>query len=419
VRLYLLFLILFVALRAEAQEPEVPWVTLDAQGSPQVHLWFFWSRHCPHCLEAKPVVERMAADLPWLVLHALEVTTQPANARRYVEMARMLGREARSVPGFIMCGEMVAGFDDEAGTGAALEQWARNCRMRVEAPGTGEVAGPLVPAAPQRVAGFDLAQLSLPAVTVLLAAMDAFNPCAFFVLLFLLSLLTHQHSRSRMALVGGVFVLCSGLVYFVLMAAWLNLFLLAGELRVVTVFAGLVAVVMALFNLKDYLAFRRGPSLSISDQARPQLFARMRGLLNARGLPTMLLGTVTLALAANSYELLCTAGFPMIYTRILTLQELSRPAHYAYLALYNTIYVMPLLAIVLVYLQTLGSRRLSEAEGRVLKLVSGLMMLGLGSALILAPQYLSRPGVAAALVLGAVLLGALAWRRAGGAGRSA
>jgi hypothetical protein len=214
-----------------------------------------------------------------------------------------------------------------------------------------------------------------------------------------------------MLIVGGVFVLCSGLVYFALMAAWLNVFLISGELRFVTLAAGALAIAMASLNLKDYLWFKRGVSLSIPDSAKPRLFERMRRLLKARSLPAMLLGTVTLALAANSYELLCTAGFPVIYTRLLTLQDLPAPAHYAYLALYNLVYVLPLLAIVLLYVRTLGSRKLSEAEGRILKLVSGLMMLGLGAALLWAPRYLSRPEVAISLVLIAVLSGVLAWWR--------
>jgi hypothetical protein len=137
----------------------------------------------------------------------------------------------------------------------------------------------------------------------------------------------------------------------------------------------------------------------------------MRRLLRQRSLSGLLLASVTLALAANSYELLCTAGFPVIYTRLLTLQALSAPAYYAYLALYNLVYVLPLLVIVLVFVRTLGSRKLGEAEGRVLKLVSGLMMLGLGGALLLAPELLSRPEVAGGLVLIALFSGMLAWRR--------
>ena len=407
----MMFLLLAAGAATSGSGPA--WATADATGEPQVHLWFFWSKTCPHCIDAKAAVERIDSSQPWFQLHAHEVSTSSANARLYVDMARKLGQEARSVPGFIMCGKMATGFGNGAVTAGSLQRWAESClrqpgRMDTPSPALASDDGA---AALPRVAGFDMAQLSLPAVTLLLAAMDAFNPCAFFVLLFLLSLLTHEHSRSRMLIVGGVFVLFSGLVYFALMAAWLNIFLISGELRVVTLAAGVLAIAMATLNLKDYLWFGRGASLSIPDSAKPRLFERMRRLLKARRLPTMLIGTVTLALAANSYELLCTAGFPVIYTRLLTLQDLSRPAHYAYLALYNLVYVLPLLTIVLLYVHTLGSRKLGETEGRILKLVSGLMMLGLGSALVLAPEHLSRPEVAGGLVLIALLSGVLAWQR--------
>lgn len=404
----LVWLLLAGAAAASAEDPA--WTTLDAEGRQQVHLWFFWSEHCLHCRDARVVVERMDRESPWLVLHSHEVTADPLNARFYTTMAGLVGQEARSVPGFILCGEMITGFDSDATTGQLLRQRAKACRAHSEQPGSGAVAAQARSEPTQRVGGFDLAQLSLPAVTLLLAGMDAFNPCAFFVLLFLLSLLTHEQSRGRMLIVGGVFVLVSGLVYFGLMAAWLNVFLIAGELRAVTMAAGLVAIVMALLNLKDYLWFKRGPSLSIPASAKPRLFERIRGLLRVRSLPAMLLATVTLALAANSYELLCTAGFPMIYTRLLTLQGLSGSTYYAYLALYNLVYVLPLFTIVLIYVRTLGSRKLSEREGRVLKLVSGLMMLGLGSALVFAPEYLSKPQAAGGLVLLALLAGLVAWR---------
>jgi len=248
--------------------------------------------------------------------------------------------------------------------------------------------------------------LSLPVLTVAIASLDAFNPCAFFVLMFLLSLMVHARSRKRMMIVGGVFVLFSGLIYFLFMSAWLNVFLWLGELRMITLAAGILAIVLALVNIKDYFRFKQGVSLSIPDSAKPGLFARMRGLVSADSLPAMVGGTVLLALAANSYELLCTTGFPMVYTRALTLNELSTGAYYGYLAAYNAIYVLPLLIIVALFAFKFGSRKLSEKEGRVLKMVSGVMMLLLGVLLVFAPTALSNPVVAVALVLVAVSAGA-------------
>jgi hypothetical protein len=251
--------------------------------------------------------------------------------------------------------------------------------------------------------------LSLPLMTVLIAGLDAFNPCAFFVLLFLLSLLVHQGSRARMLAIGGVFVLVSGVMYFAFMAAWLKLFQLLGNLVWVTLAAGVLALAVGLINIKDFFWFRRGVSLLIPESRKPGIYRRARAILAAGNVPAMLAATVLLAVAVNFYELLCTAGFPMVYTRLLTLQDLGPGTHYLYLLLYNLVYVIPLGAIVSVFAFTLGARRLSEREGRLLKLMSGVMMLQLGALLVLAPDWLNRLGVAFALLgvaLGATWLAA-------------
>jgi len=102
----------------------------------------------------------------------------------------------------------------------------------------------------------------------------------------------------------------------------------------------------------------------------------------------MLVATIGLAFFANLYEFLCTAGFPMVYTRILTLSELSDFQYYLYLAFYNLIYIVPLMLIVLLFTWTMGKRQLQETEGRRLKLVSGAMMLALGLVLLIDPSLL-------------------------------
>jgi hypothetical protein len=132
-------------------------------------------------------------------------------------------------------------------------------------------------------------------------------------------------------------------------------------------------------------------SLSIPESRKADIFRRGREILAAGSLPAMLAATVLLAVAANFYELLCTAGFPMVYTRVLTMQVANPAKHLLYLALYNAIYILPLLLIVLAFARTLGARKLSEREGRLLKLLSGLMMLGLGVLLLAAPETAERP----------------------------
>ena len=389
---------------AADQAPD--WVVTDAEGETRVPLYVFWSKTCPHCRAALGFLETLREQEPWIQINAFELAADRAHVARYVAMAAALGEEARSVPAFFVCGRMLTGFDDAEGVGAQLVGLARFCRQ-VAGSGREDGSAESAPPSPEGIrvpllGGLDPAAVSLPVFTLVLAGLDAFNPCAFFVLFFLLSLMVHARSRARMLLIGGTFVFFSGLVYFLFMAAWLNLFLVVGGAAVVTTVAGLVALLVGGLNVKDYFFFRRGPSLSIPDHAKPGLFARMRRLLAADRLGAMLIGTLVLALAANSYELLCTAGFPMVYTRVLTLHELSAPAYYGYLALYNLVYVLPLLAIVLIFTFTLGAKKLTERQGRILKLLSGLMMLGLGGVMLLSPELLVHPGVGVLLLLFAV-----------------
>ena len=250
----------------------------------------------------------------------------------------------------------------------------------------------------------DASELSLPVITVVIAGLDSFNPCAFFVLFSLLGLLIHARSRSKMFIVGAIFVFFSGFIYFIFMAAWLNLFLFMGQVQIITIIAGLVAVLIAAINIKDFFRYKQGVSLTIPDNAKPKLFDRMRRLISSTSFLSIIIGTTALAIAANSYELLCTAGFPMVFTRILTLKDLSSVSYYSYLVLYNIVYVIPLAAIVLIFTITLGKKKLSEWEGRILKLVSGVMMLGLGVVMLVDPTILSNALISFLILLGALVL---------------
>lgn len=411
--LRLLHLIACLALLAASvpARADDPWLRHGTDGQPEVQLYFFWSLSCPHCTAAHPHIEAIPQARPWVRLHALELSRHPEHVQQYAAMARTVGEEAASVPALIFCGEMHVGWDGDEITGATVRRRLDECRARA-AGGTATKAQPSAATSINLplIGALDAASLSLPVLTLVLAGLDAFNPCAFFVLLFLLSMMAHQKSRARMLAIGGVFVVISGLMYFAFMAAWLNVFQLFGHLAWVTLAAGALAVFVGAVNVKDFFAFEQGLTLSIPETKKPDIFRRTRAILAAENLPAMIAATVVLAIAANFYELLCTAGFPMVYTRLLTLAELSPTARYGYLAAYNLIYVVPLAAIVAVFAGTLGARKLTEREGRLLKLLSGVMMLGLGALLLLAPEWISQIGIAFGLMVAAVLVTGVAAR---------
>jgi thiol-disulfide isomerase/thioredoxin len=370
------------------------------QNSEKNILYFFWGEGCPHCAAAKPFLGTLKKKYPGIEIRSFEVFNDEENLKFMQEMAKSRGMEPKGVPTFILDEKIFEGFNENIAH--EIEAAVATEIIVKESPGTMARQLPEQDHAESFSIPFignkDIHSLSLPIFTLIIAGLDSFNPCAFFVLFSLLSLLIHVHSRKRMVLIGGIFVVCSGFIYFLFMATWLNLFFVIGHLSAVTYVAGILALTISLINIKDYFFFKKGISLNIPEASKPKLFEKMRELLRTNSLPAILTGTVVLAITANSYELLCTAGFPMVYTRVLTLNSLSPGEYYGYLALYNLVYVLPLALIVAFFVATLGSRKLSEWQGRVLKLISGAMMFGLALVLLFDPTVLQNP-VASVLIL--------------------
>ena len=210
-----------------------------------------------------------------------------------------------------------------------------------------------------------------------------------WVLLFMLSFLATLANRMKMLLIAGTFVAVEGLAYFAFMAAWLNLFLLIGISRITELVLGAIGVLAGAVNIKDFWAFKRGISLSIPETARPPLYERIRRILQAENMTAALLGTVAFAVLVQAAELLCTAGLPALYTRVLSLQQLEWWVYYGYLVLYNIAYMLDDVVVLAIGVITLSRYRLQEREGRWLKLISGLVIAGLGMILVLKPEWLT------------------------------
>jgi hypothetical protein len=87
-----------------------------------------------------------------------------------------------------------------------LKAWLEACREANDSNGQTAAGEPAARGDLPLLDDVEIDALPLPVLTLLLAALDAFNPCAFFVLLVLLSLMVHSGSRARMLLVGGTFV---------------------------------------------------------------------------------------------------------------------------------------------------------------------------------------------------------------------
>jgi glutaredoxin len=351
-----------------------------AETTPDIEV--FVRAGCPHCEAAKIFLAELQREQPSLHIALYDIAEDSASRQRLATLVQDRGITTVGVPTFLIGTELIVGFHSSETTGAEIR-----AKLDRKAPGT--VPRPAVESIETRWFGqLRVQDLGLPLFTVVIGLFDGFNPCAMWVLLFLLSLLVNLQDRRKMALIAGTFVAVSGLLYFAFMAAWLNVFLVIGLSRTVQIGLGAIALFIGAVNVKDFFAWRRGLSLSIPESAKPGLYARVRGILQAEHLAGALAGVIVLAGLVNTIELLCTAGFPALYTQILTMQQLPTWKYYGYLGLYNLAYILDDSLMVTMAVATLSRKKLQERAGRWLKLTSGLVMAGLGAVLLLQPEWL-------------------------------
>lgn len=359
---------------------------------------------CPHCDKAKEFLAGLAVAHPELRIIVRDVTHDSAALERLKKLSEDQGFSKLSVPAFVVNGRLIVGYSDEAKTGnLILNELAQ--RRKALPPSSGTSAsceadaslscdpGSLAQAGEPETfeitlldRKISLDQIGLPLFTLAMGLLDGFNPCSIWVLILILSLLTPMQKRLRMFAVAGVFVAVEGIAYFIFMAAWLNLFLLIGLSRTSEIIIAGIAIFAGAINLKDFWAYGRGITLSIPKPAKPSIYSGIRRIMQAENLTGALIGAAALAILVQIVEFLCTSGFPALYTRILTLRQVSGLGYYGYLLLYNAAYMLDDIIVLSIGIVTLSQRRLQEREGRWLKLLSGAVMVGLGIYLLMMPQ---------------------------------
>ena len=221
----------------------------------------------------------------------------------------------------------------------------------------------------------DISKLSLPALTIIIGLLDGFNPCAMFILCFLLVFLIGTKSRKKVFIIGGIFLFISGLVYFLFITAWFNFFTIFKYMPVLKLAVGAIVIVAGLINIKDYFYFQKGVSLTLPKSWKPRIMDKMRKIAEQQSLAAMILGVVTVAFVVNVVELMCTIGFPMIYTQLLTTYNLPQTTYYIYILLYCVMYMIDDFLLFSVAVVTLNCMEMTQKRVRTMKLISGILMV--------------------------------------------
>ncbi|MDP2240537.1 MAG: hypothetical protein Q8K18_10305 [Burkholderiales bacterium] len=402
-RTFAFMLLLFAGYGAVAGEGTEPGERAASPTAPTVTIYYFRAEGCPHCEHAGAFLKRYAADAR-IAIRDYEVNYDPVGREQFIKLGEALGLRDAGVP-FILIGDWaMIGYRGDEWTGAAIQaQVARcldqNCPDSVAAILAGK---PL--ASPIRVDKAGLlpetitlpligevatATLSLPALTVVLGAIDGFNPCAMWALVFLLGLLMGTKDRKRMWILGLTFLFGSALVYFLIMAAWLNVLLAIGFSFWIRIAVGVVALGAAAYYLHDF-ATNPDAACEVSHTGnRQQVLGQLRRFALEERLWPAVVGVLLLAIAVNMIELVCSAGIPAVYTQLLALTPLPAWQYYGYLALYNLIYMLDDIAMFYVAVATLQMTGIGTRYARASRLVGGVVLAAIGLMLLFRPQWLA------------------------------
>lgn len=392
---------------------------LANEAGEKVDIYIFHSNTCPHCANLRDFLERNSERISEKAnLHMYELGDEE-NIQKLITAGETLNTEIGYVPHTIIGEESFVGYDSDEITGNQIVSKIDYCyengcddplafellgntigststtssssSIGVEVEGTStEQTDDRTTSDKYRITipvintQVNLQDLGLPLATVILGLLDGFNPCAMWVLLFLISLLIGLKDRKKMWILGLTFIITSGLVYFVFLVAWLQLFAVIGLKSWLTMGIGIFALGAGIWNLNKYRKERNGCLVS-EKKNRKEVFNRIKDIIAKPNIFIALVGITILAVSINVVELVCSAGLPAIFTGLLTVSDTSAAARLLYSLAYILLFMLDDLVIFFLAMFTLRSHAISTKYGKYNMLIGGIVMAIIGILLILSP----------------------------------
>jgi hypothetical protein len=358
----------FISLQFAANVAPQPTSSLAWQHDGRLHVFFH--PDCPHCHKA---IEFLNAQRGIeVVLHDVSTSANEALLRTVADQ-HGIPEDVLGVPLFVRGSRFLIGFESAETTGQRLLALADDETaivrpdpesLRLSVPLLGEV---------------DPSRYSLLALTALMGLSDGFNPCAMWVLVYLISLIAGIQDQRKIWWLVGTFVLASGILYFLFMTAWLNTFLIIGYIRPLTQVVALAAIGFGADHLFE-LAVKRGVIVcELGDaEQRQRTMKWVRDLVAAPvGLASLALVT-GLAFTVNAIEFICSAALPAIYTHMLALTDLSTSQYYGYISLYVTFFMLD--DLVIFGFAAFAVQKIIDTRYAALsRAIGGVVLIGLGA----------------------------------------
>lgn len=375
-----------------------------------VNIYLFHSYTCKHCKEEIKLLDELENEYDNIKVYKYEVN-ENGNGELLKNISEIMGSKVTGTPYTIIGNKVFSGYDYENSKGrfkGAIEYYSKygyedkvgeyissiplpSYEVKDTDPDVDEYISNYISYKVKLplIGEVKLKNLTLPLITVVIGLADGFNPCAMWVLLFLISMLIGMKDKKRMWILGSTFLLTSALIYLIFMMSWLNLANLLISVVWVRVIIAIVSLVGGIINLRGYIKHRKVSGCDVvDDKKRNKIITRIKKFTTEKNFWLAILGVIVLAISVNVVELACSAGLPVMFIEILSLNNLTAIEEIIYIVLYMLFFLLDDFVVFVIAMTTLSLTGVSSKYGNLSKLIGGILMLLIGLLLMFKPEWI-------------------------------
>jgi len=379
-----------------------------AKEDDEITLYFFYGDGCPHCAEEKKYLDTIEDKYPNLKIVRYEVWYDDDNAELLNKVEKEFEVTRSGVPTNVIGSSIIMGYGDSTGSkieraiefytnndyedvvqkikdGTYKKEEKKEDDFKKKETKSDEDLTLNIPLFGKR----NLKNFSLTAASALIGLIDGFNPCAMWVLLFLISVLIGMKDRKRMWIIGLVFLLTSALFYMLILLSWITIAVKITTIIWVRNLIAIVAIIGALINLYSFYKTKDDSGCDVVDESRrKKIFKKIKKFTAEKSLFIALIGVIGLAISVNFVELACSAGLPLVFSELLALNNVNSFMKFIYTLIYILFFLIDDFIIFFIAMFTMKVTGISTKYNKYSHLIGGIIMLIVGILLIVKPGWL-------------------------------
>ena len=380
----------------------------DVFAKEKIKVYLFHGDGCPHCAEETKFLEKLEKKYSNVEVIKYEVWENKTNALLMKRVGNKYDVSTGSVPFTVISGTTTSGFSESIGVKIEriIKYYDKNPKKNIDyvkkiKNGTYD-GEKIVDAFTENDKKTDentkinvpifgevnLKNFSLPTASILIGLVDGFNPCAMWVLLFLISMLLGMKDKKRMWILGITFLLMSALVYMAIMLSWFNIVVNVMASVIFRRIIAVVAIIGAIINLKGFFTTNDSGCEVVDDKKRKKVITRIKKFTKEKSLLLAIGGVILLAISVNVIELACSAGLPLVFTQLLAINEVSAFESFIYTLIYIFFFLMDDIIVFAIAMYTTNIKAISTKYNKYSHLIGGIIMLIIGVLLLVKPEWL-------------------------------